>query len=342
MADALVQISDVVVPEIFTPYIQQLSATKSRLVQSGALAADSMLNQKLAGGGLTFNVPSWQDLADEDDNVSTDAATDVIESLGHSTSQEIAVRMSRNQVWSDADLSSALAGSDPMDAIASRVANYWSRRLQAAFVATIKGVFADNDAAPAGTEHTQYDLTNDVSSSSYQAGVTDFTAGAFIDAAVTAGDSAEDLGILMVHSIVYSRMQKNNLIDFVPDSDGKTSIPTFLGRTVIVDDSLPYSGNVYDSWMFGVGAVRLGVGTPDVPTEIDRIASAGNGGGQEKLHSRVEWCIHPVGHKFAGTAANGGPSNAATSNNLAHAGSWERVYPERKQIHIARLKTREA
>lgn len=146
----------------------------------------------------------------------------------------------------------------------------------------------------------------------------------------------------MVHSIVYNRMQKNNLIDFIPDARGEVNIPTFLGRTVIIDDGVPNTGGVYDTWFFGAGAVRLGVGSPKVPTETQRKPDAGNGGGQEVLYSRLEWCIHPNGHAWVATGAgDGGPTNAGTTHNLAAATSWRRVFPERKQIKIARLITRE-
>jgi len=84
------------------------------------------------------------------------------------------------------------------------------------------------------------------------------------------------------------------------------------------------------------------VGSPSVPTEVDRVPAAGDGGGQDVLHNRVEWTLHPTGHAYIGTAPNGGPSNAATANNLAAAASWSRVWSERKQIKIARLITREA
>lgn len=342
-------ISDVIVPEIFNPYVQQMTEEKSRLIASGAVVRSAQLDQDLAGGGLTFNAPSFKDLDNEEENVSTDVADD--DFTGGSanstpkktgTSNEIAVRLSRNQSWSSSDLTSALAGVDPMNSIADRVSTYWARRLQAAFVATVNGLFADNDAAPAGTEHVQGDLTNDISGVSYSAGVTDFSAPAFIDAAVTMGDSMGDLTMVCVHSIVYARMQKNNLIDFIPDSRGETMIPTFLGRIVIVDDGVPSpSSGIYHTWLFGGGAALLGMGAPKVPTETARKPDAGNGGGQEVLYNRVEWSIHPVGHKYAGTPANGGPSNAATANNLANAASWQRVYPERKQIKIARLITRE-
>jgi hypothetical protein len=339
---AATTISDIIVPTIFTPYVQQLTEQKARIIQSGVAVRDPAIDALLAGGGLTFNVPSFKDLADDADNISSGVTGDTSTPKNIGTSQEVAVRLSRNQSWSSMDLAAALAGEDPMEAIAQRVAYYWTRRLQAAFVATIKGIFADNAAAPGGSEHTAGDMTVDIKGGSYSAGVTDFSAEAFIDAATTMGDSAEDITMVMVHSVVYSRMQKNNLIDFVPDSTGLVRIPTFLGREVIVDDAMPVSSGVYDTWMFGNGAIRLGVGAPLVPTETDRSPANGNGGGQDTLYNRVEWTIHPVGNKYAGTAPNGGPDNTASTHMLAAAASWQRVFPERKQIKIARLVTREA
>jgi hypothetical protein len=250
----LTQIADVIVPSVFTPYVQQITEEKSRLIQSGALVRDGAVDVKLAGGGLTFNMPSWKDLTNDTDNVSTDdefvglnaanattlgiTNTDAApKKLG--TGTEIAVRLSRNQSWSEADLTSALAGADPASSVAARVGYYWTRRLQAAFVASMKGVFANNAKATPGGGAVQNDLTNDVSGGSYTAGVTDFSASAFLDAILTIGDSLNDLSLVMVHSIVYGRMQKNNLIDFIPDARGETMIATYQGKQVIVDDGMP-------------------------------------------------------------------------------------------------------
>jgi len=341
---ATTRISDVIVPEIFVPYMTQQTELKSRIIQSGALARDPAIDGLLVGGGLTFNVPSWKPLDDDDDNVSSDDPDTSSTARKIGTSQEVAVRLSRNSSWSDADLTAALAGADPMTAIADKVSEYWRIRLQRAFLATAVGIFADNDAAPSGSEHTRYDLTYDIKGVGYSEGVTTFSAEAFIDACATMGDSQEALGIVVMHSVVYARARKNNLIDYVQDSANPlaASIPTFLGRQVIVDDMAPVSSGVYQTLIFGAGAFRLGVGSPEVPVETKRDPGAGNGGGVETLFSRTEWCIHPVGHKYAGTPANGGPSNATTSNNLGHASSWERVFPQRKQIKIARLVTRES
>ena len=238
------QVADVVTPEIFTPYVQQLTEEKARIIQSGIAVRNPMIDGFLAGGGITFNVPSWKDLDSDVDRVSSDVSHYSMEAAvaGSGTialdpvpfkiesATEVGVRLSRNGSWSAMDLAAALAGNDPLEAIADRVAYYWARRLQSAFVSTVTGVIADNTANDSG------DYTNDISGASFIDGVTNFSAEAFLDAAVTMGDSMEGLTGVMVHSVVYNRMQKNNLIDFIPDSNGVVNIPTFLGRQVIVDD----------------------------------------------------------------------------------------------------------
>ena len=340
MAAGVTRIADVIVPEIFTPYTQVLTREKSALIQSGAMVMDQELSSLLNGGGLTFNQPFFKDLDNDTENVSNDDPTDLSDPHKIGTGSEIQVRLSRNQSWSSMDLAAVLAGADPMEAIAGRVAAYWTRRLQSAFVATINGIYAQNAlATPVGA--VQNDMTHNVSGASFVDGVTNFSAEAVIDAVGTMGDSMDVLRLVVMHSVVYRRAQKNNLIDFIPDSEGRVNIPTFLGRLVVVDDGMPNAGGVFQTWFFGEGAVQMGAGAPAVPTEVDRKPDAGNGGGQEILHNRVEWVIHPVGHRYVGTPAKGGPSNEATANNLAAAASWNRAFPERKQIRMARLLTRE-
>jgi hypothetical protein len=342
MSAGTTAIADVIVPEIFGPYVQQLTQQKSRLIRSGAIVMDAALNQFLAGGGLTIHAPSWKDLDDDDDLVSSDTGgASSPNKIG--SADEIAIRLSRNNSWAAADLASALAGEDPMDAIAGRVSDYWVRRFQAIYVSTLLGVFADNAAAPDATEHTTNDLTFDASGGGFVDGVTNFSAEAFIDATLTMGDSMDSLGMVCMHSVVYAKALKNNLIDFITDSDNGAAIriATFLGREVIIDDAMPNAAGVFQTWLFGAGAVRMGIGMPKVAVEVIRVPGANNGGGSETLHNRHELCMHPVGHKYVGGATKGGPSNAATSGNLAHAASWARVYSERKQIKIARLLTRE-
>jgi hypothetical protein len=147
MVNVSTQISDVIVPSVFTPYTQQLTMQKTAIVQSGVAARDDFLDSLLAGGGLTFTVPSWQDIGDPAENVSSDDPNTNSTPNITQTSAEVAVRLSRNASWSTMRLATALAGSDPMQSIASRVSDYWVRRLQRAVVAVANGVFADNALA---------------------------------------------------------------------------------------------------------------------------------------------------------------------------------------------------
>lgn len=347
MASGHTSIADIIVPELFTSYALQETEEKSRLIRSGAVVADSEMATLLNGGGLTFNMPTYDDLDNDEERIADESIRNtftggVVDPAPNKigTFNEIAVRLERNNSWTATRLAKLLSGDDPMGAIQSRVADYWVRRQQAAFISVMNGIFADNAAAPAGSEHIQNDMTVDISGASYSAGVTDFSAEAFIDTTLTMGDSMEDLSMVMMHSVVYARALKNNLIDFVSDSINNLAvqIPTFLGREVIVDDSLPFTGTVYETWMFGAGAVVFAQGSPEKPTEVDNQPGAGNGAGQEILYNRVRWGFHPKGHAYAGATPAGGPANSV----LAAAASWQRVFPERKQIKIARLITREA
>lgn len=353
MSTGVTRISDVVQPEIFSPYAQQLTESKSSLIRSGAVMRDKNLDALLAGGGLVFTEPTNDTTPDTypGDNVSSDEVDPVSNPDPFQSYPEKAtanpveltkVRLSRNASWGSMDLAKDLAGASPSQAVANRVSDYWACRLQDAFVATMTGVFAQNETVPVGA-YFQNDLTHDVSGAVFAENVTNVTASAFVDALTTIGDKMDSLSTVMVHSTVFTRMLKKNLIHFewVRIGNRKVPYPTILGREVVVDDHVPFSGGVFECWLFGRGAVRFGVGSPKVPTEIDRQPATGNGAGQDVLHNRVEWIVHPEGHAYVGSAPKGGPSNAATANNLAAAGSWKRAIQDRGLIRIARLVSRE-
>lgn len=338
------RLTDLQLPANWMDYVLVASTDGSPLVDSGVLVRDTEIDQRMMGGNLLINMPHFRDLADDAENVSDDNPANVATPGGITTGLEIGVRLSRNKAWSSMDLNKALAGADPMSAIEQSTARYWRRRTQAALIATAAGVFANNAKAAPGGGAAQNDMTVSVIGASFANNVTNFTAEAFIDATHTMGDEQEELGLLFVHPVVHARMLKADLIDFKPDSEGRMTIETFQGRRVVVSRKMPSpSTGVYESWIFGPGAFALGVGQPKVPAETRREPLQGNGGGRDILVQRVELVIHPRGHAFvAASPADGGPSNAATSDNLAHEDSWQRRYGERELIRMARLITRES
>lgn len=346
------KIADIAVPVLWERYLTVNTEDPSRLIRSGAVRMDGTMNQWLQGGGMTENIPYWDDLPNDAENTSTDDDTSKASPKKIGTLVEQAVRVSRNQAWSAMDLASELAGDDAMAAIGSRVSKYWQRREEQMLAAIIQGVFADNAAAPDASEHVIDDLTHDISGTSFENGVTTFSIAAVIDALAQFNDTDEP-GLILMHPIVYARAQKNNLIDTIPDSEGRLTINRIpaLNKEVIKTRAVPsesgagplsVGAGLYHTWILGAGAIRFGQANAKVPVEAEREALAGDGGGQDILVTRIVRSYHPTGHTFAGTVTNGGgPTNAATPNNFAHAGSWKRVYPEREQIKIVRLITRE-
>lgn len=346
MASGVLRLSDVVVPAIFTPMVRRMSVERTAIITSGAAVADPVLDNFLQGAGVTVNMPRMNPVDTNDvENVSSDDPTVFSTPNKPSMGTEIAVRLSRNNSWSQMDLTRSIMAADPLAAVAAAVADYWAVRRQKAIIAHVSGIFADNAAAPTGTEHVQNDMTVNLSTlnaGAFLDGTTNFNGSAFIDAFVTMGDALGDIALVAMHSVVYATALKNNLITFRLDSDANPTIPTYMGKDVILDDAMPNpSSGVFETWLFGRGSILFGTASPDVPTEVLRIPGAGNGAGQEVLWDRIEWAHHVPGTSYVGTPPNGGPTNAATANNLAHLDSWIRRAPSRKMIPIARLITRE-
>lgn len=324
---AVTRISNLqIVPSVFSENMILEALGLNAFVASGVAIRDPELDAFLnAGiGGKTVNPRYIGPLAQDDANVSSDDPDVDSTPKALSSMLNTAVRQSLNQSWSEMDLAVDLNGDDPMANMQARIAGYWDGELNKRVLASLQGVIADNVANDSG------DMVVDVSGQSGAAGL--FNADAFIDTQLTMGDRLGELVAMAVHSVVYGTMKKLDLIDFIPDSQGRPSIPTYQGLRVVVDDDVTVvSGPKYYTYLFGPGAVALGVGEPKVPFEILRDPSAGNGGGQETVFSRTEWIIHPQGFKTTVTAT---PTVAA----LKLAATWDRAW-ERKRIKLAALIT---
>jgi hypothetical protein len=78
---ALVQLSDVIVPEYFAEYMALNSMTSTALFQSGVLVGNPLMQARLGMGGDILNIPAWTDLVSpadpggSDPNLSNDVPT---------------------------------------------------------------------------------------------------------------------------------------------------------------------------------------------------------------------------------------------------------------------------
>ncbi len=316
---AITKIADVVVPEVFTPYVMQQAIKTNNLINSGGVVIDGFLSAFAAQGGNTINVPSWEaiDASTGTFEAQTDDDTDIAGLNNVDSGTEVAAKLSDVKTWGAANLASALAGSNPLTQVASKVAQAVNTNRQYKIVSMLKGFFASGGAL--ASSHL-----ND------QSGVA-FSADLLIDTLAPWGDQANEQVVLVVHSAIYRSMQKENLITFRPLSDQSIMFPVYMGQyLIVVDDTVPVATSVYTSYMLKPGAIKLGLGNGETVLWSEPLQ--GNGAGVEYMIQRDVFVPHMTGMAYVGAATGAGPS-AAT---LATAASWAKVYTD-KQIPVAAL-----
>lgn len=330
-------LKDIIVPELFNPYVIKQTLEKSAIVQSGIVQNDAEFDKLASQASPLVNMPFFSDLTGESETIieGDDLTADKINSK-----KDVAVIIRRAKMWSATDLSAAMSGTDPMGAIASLVSNFWARDLQKELIAVLRGIFGtvpavtgDNAAA------AQTRLSSNILDISSVSGTgSKWSGSAFIDAQQLLGDNKSELTAVVMHSAVEAALRKQDLIDVVQPS-GAEPFGTYMGKRVIIDDGCPITGSganqIFSTYLFGNGAVALGNGSPEkfVPTETDRDKKKGSG--VDYLINRKTYILHPRGVKFTDTdvANTEGPTRA----EIASAANWTPVY-DPKQIRIVEMR----
>lgn len=342
MSNLVTLLSNAIIPSVFLPYMQERTAQLSAFRASGVVVRDSQIDELASGKGKIFDLPFWQDISgplQTESQILSDSVP--LETKRITALEQMAIAHGRGEGFAANSLVRYLTAEDPMKAIAERIANYWAIDEQDMLIATADGIFADNVA------NDSSDLVNNIASETTggQSAATKFSTTAFIDAKAKLGDAGSKLGAMAVHSKVYYDIERADLIDFIPDSEGKSSIPTYRGMRLIVDDRLSRagttSGTVYKTFIFAGGAFQMGeAALGSVPIEggfgtealeLARDAAAG----VNKLYTRRRFILHPHGWKWLSVALVGqSPTNA----ELATATNYDRVF-EKKNCRIVEFLT---
>ena len=327
-------VADIIIPTEFEKYAIERTAELSAFGQSGIVESAPEFDELAAGGGREVKMPFWKDLT-ATRQILSDAGTLSVNKI--TSDQDIARIHNDAQVWSVNHLAKVISGDDPMQAIVDLVAGYWARTDEGLIVSCLRGMFAA--ASMAGNL-----LSIKSESIAGQSSATRLNGATFVDATQKLGDRADRLTAIAMHSATEAALRKLDLIDFVPDSEGKAQIRTFQGRRVIVDDNLPTragstDGTVYTSFLFGPGAFARGTapldGTPlqggfgtegvemaRVPLDSDTV-----------LINRRRYILHPRGVKFTSASVAG---DSPTNAELELAANWTRVY-ENKNVRIVAI-----
>lgn len=311
--------SDVIIPEIFSSYIEEQSTIRNAFIGSGVVSPMAELN--MTEGGDFVSIPNWVANLSGDAEVLTDSTS---LTPGNITADvQRAVVLHRGRAFGSRDLARLSAGSDPLGAIGNKVAAYITNEQQKDLLAALTGVF--------GTAFN--DLTV-FTGEAYP------TASMMSAARAKLGDQGEKLSVVAMNSAAYYQLVDRKAIDYVAASDlgatpdmvpsaiggsfqgafGDVRIPTYMNMRVLISDDLA----VNDMFFFTPGAIASGIQS-GLQSEQDRDILA------KASYISFDWhnVYHPIGSRYVGLTAN--PNRAG----LATAANWEKVF-ETKNIGIVK------
>lgn len=327
----ITKISDVIVPELFNPYVINRTMELSAFFQSGIVVNSPEFDRLASEAARTHNMPFFEDLQGESEATLEDVKM-TPSKIG--SNKDVSTTILRQKMWGATNLSAALAGADPAKAIGDLVASYWARDMQKELIAILAGIFGSY-TPEGGTETTPMaDHILDLSKQT-KAEAKLISASAFIDACQLLGDAQSQLSGVAMHSATKSYLKKLNLIDTERDSTD-VEFDVYQGRRVTVDDGCPVTKDgVYTTYLFGNGAIAYGNGSPvgHVATEFDRDKQTG--GGIDYLINRKAFILHPRGIAYTGAVRE--HVETPLRAELSRAENWNPVY-ESKQLRIVAIK----
>jgi hypothetical protein len=330
--------SDIIIPEVFTPYVIEATTARDAFLASGVVQPLAELNA--TEGGDFINVPFWKANLSGDFEVLTDSTSLTPGKI--TADKQVGVVLHRGRAFESRDLAALAAGADPMAAIGAKIADYVANQRQKDLLSCLAGVFGSIGSTSSSAAF--FGLTIDGESGDTP---TTLSPRHVAEARSLLGDQGDKLAAVAMHSKVYYDLVERKAIDYVTETDarltssvtdfvggsiagayGPVSVPTYMGLRVIVSDDVQTDGSgsstEYATYFFTQGAVASGEQLA-MQTETDRDILAKSDAMSIDLH----YCYHPVGAKWTTGTTN--PTRA----QLETVGNWSKVY-ELKNLGIVR------
>lgn len=333
---ASTSLANMVVPEVFDRYASQQTTLKSAFLNSSVLFTTPDFNELAASKSTVVTLPHFNPFAWVESDIMSDDSTQKGGTSVITAGAQVAHKDYRAKAWSAMELTSAVIGEDIVAEMASKAATYWAQDIQQNVLAKLKGIEVDNIANGASdmiVANGNLDATGNPAANQLA------SYGLFLDTLQTMGDSSDKIGIVVMHSRIKTNLQKQEPGAFGPVS-AIAPFGTYYGKRIVVDDTgLMQQGDnreIYTTYFLGQGAFGYGEAAFGRGTTIGYDDHSGNNSGEEKLFTRKQLLIHPMG--YACSAVPAAPAMSPSYAAYAAAGAFTRVY-ERKNVPIAILKT---
>ena len=317
--------TDVPISAPIEEWLPAMLTERSAFVATGAAGFDSTRTTEMGGNFITVPRITQDVTADE----KVDGSSSTPSNVGAVADVVPIVIRKRVRAFTHAaqNVLGTLNGAKLGDAIVSQTADYWARRLDAAMVSVLTGLF-DGSSGCLRTTHR----TSIAAGSGTAVGA---SYGALVDAATKLGDNFDEIEIIVAHSKVVAELMKARAAksDFDAfQTFGANRYRVYDGKILVPWDSVPTSGSgtfqKYTTLLVRRGALYFAW-----QTRLREIIQE-NAYIPEYVYTQVgSFAPAARGTKWAVTDVN--PTNAV----LADPTHWEKSGAPDKEIGVVALET---
>lgn len=142
-------IADIIVPNVWAPYMLERTTTLSELIKAGIARRDPDFDARANVGGQNVDMPFWKEFTGNSE-VLSDGGNMTVNKI--TAGRDTAALHNRGYTLGVNDLAKWISGSDPASEIAEGLAEFWNRDMQSMVFSILKGLF-DNTNGILRTTH---------------------------------------------------------------------------------------------------------------------------------------------------------------------------------------------
>ena len=314
--------------EVFTGMMQEKDYWKSPIIVSGIVQQDSSIMDLIGEKGNVATIPIYKPLdANESgmEPLNNDGLTNntPVEISGD---KQTCMLIQRMKAFKAKDFTKELTGADPLTLIRNKIAGYYAQVWESELMNIAKAVLGVADLSG----HV-LDLATESK---------EIEAGTIYDAEQAAlGDMAEGLGLIVMHSAIYTQYKKMNMVEFDKYTVNgvikqEITLPTIAGKHVLVTDNYTKNDSTYLTYLFGEGAFLSCDKTNyenQYTTDYDPETSAGI----EKFYTKQGKVLHPNGLSLA---VDNIAKESPTKTELGTVANWSLKY-NAKNVKMGLIKS---
>ena len=314
--------------EVFAGMMQEVDYWKTPIIASGIVQQDSSIMDLIGEKGNVATIPIYKPLdayASGMEALNNDGETDntPVEITGD---KQTCMLIQRMKAFKAKDFTKELTGADPLTLIRNKIAGYYAQVWESELMNVAKAVLG----VAALSDHV-LDLAT---------GSKEIDAGTIYDAEQAAlGDMADGLGLIVMHSAIYTQYKKLNMVEFDKYTVNgvikqEITLPTIAGKHVLVTDNFTKDDTTYLTYLFGEGAF-LSCDKTNYENQYTTDYDPETAAGIEKFYTKQGKVLHPNGLSLA---VDNIAKESPTKTELGTVANWALKY-NTKNVKMGLIKS---